>query len=168
MFPPPVSALPEIYAGQPWQRKLKWVVESKNHVFDHPVAMDCCGGSPSLRIVRLDCIQLVPQSEDLCGPKRGTLDWPTIQRSKNAASQCVIPLNQPSRSAFARMLERARSLGFHLPEHSICFLVAGAGLTRQSPLRSGIPLGGACVKQLSFLACASTTYAIQSLLSWSR
>ncbi|MCZ6752857.1 MAG: tyrosine-type recombinase/integrase, partial [Acidobacteria bacterium] len=43
----------------------------------------------------------------------------TIQRSKNVTSRRVIPLNKPARSAFARMLERAKTLGFDQPEHYI-------------------------------------------------
>ena len=43
----------------------------------------------------------------------------TIARSKNATSHRVIPLNQTARKAFARMLERGKSLGVTKPEHYI-------------------------------------------------
>lgn len=43
----------------------------------------------------------------------------TIRRSKNTTSYRVIPLNQPARAAFNRMLERARKLGMDAPEHYV-------------------------------------------------
>ena len=43
----------------------------------------------------------------------------TIQRTKNVTSRRVIPLNKPARSAFARMLEKSKTLGFDKPEHYI-------------------------------------------------
>lgn len=42
-----------------------------------------------------------------------------VRRSKNQSSHRVIPLNQPARTAFGTMLERAQKLGFDKPEHYI-------------------------------------------------
>ncbi|MBI4459379.1 MAG: site-specific integrase [Acidobacteria bacterium] len=43
----------------------------------------------------------------------------TVRRSKNATSHRVIPLNQPARAAFGRMVARAQKIGHDKPEHFI-------------------------------------------------